>query len=67
MSTESPIDTNDLLTRIDALPIPKADRALAKLELVRAEAASGVLIEIARELQHTTVEIRWTLAMRQHG
>ncbi len=51
----------------NTVPIPKADRALAKLELVRAEAASSVLIEIARELQHTAVEIRRTLAMRQHG
>lgn len=66
MDAKPKISTTDLLSRIDALPIPKADRALAKLQLVRAEAASSVLLEIARELRHTAADIRRTLALRQH-
>lgn len=66
MKTKSPLNTKALLARIDALPIPKSDRALAKLQLVRAHAASSVLIEIARELRHTAADIRRTLAIRQH-
>jgi hypothetical protein len=66
MSTKTTIVVKDLLSRIDDLPIPKADRALAKLQLARAEAASNVLLDIARELRHSAAEIRRTLAMRQH-
>lgn len=67
MDAKLKVSTKDLLSRIDALPIPKADRALAKLQLVRAEAASNVLIEIARELRHAAADIRRTLATRQRA
>jgi hypothetical protein len=53
------------LERLQALPIPSADRAQVRTEFVRAEATVGVLLAIVERLRNAVTAFRRSFAVRR--